>query len=73
MALNRSQSHTPADGRGEPIDPDDTARYIGSLANELRGMAMRQDLGFLAYLLAMVVEEAEATAGRPARQAASGG
>jgi hypothetical protein len=49
-------------------DPDDnaadTATYIGGLARELRAMAAKANLGFLAYLLAMVADDAEATARR---------
>jgi hypothetical protein len=49
-----------------PLQPDaeDTARYIGGLARELRALASKADLGFLAYLLAMVEDDAEATAKR---------
>jgi hypothetical protein len=45
-----------------PLQPDaeDTARYIGGLARELRTLAAKADLGFLAYLLAMVEDDAEA-------------
>ncbi len=39
----------------------ETADYIATLAKELRTLAARADLGFLAYLLAMVEEDAEAT------------
>jgi hypothetical protein len=45
----------------------ETARYIASLARDLREMAKRADLGFLAYLLAMVEDEAETTASRAPR------
>jgi hypothetical protein len=34
------------------------AAYIGKMAGELRGMATRADMLFLAYLLAMVEEDA---------------
>jgi hypothetical protein len=40
----------------------ETAAYIGGLARELQTMAERSNLGFLASLLGMVVEDAEATA-----------
>jgi hypothetical protein len=43
-------------------NPADAASYIASLAGELRDMARRADLGFLAYLLAMVEDEAATTA-----------
>jgi len=42
----------------------EAAGYIGSLARELKGIAVKHDFGFLAYLLAMVAEEAEATTRR---------
>ncbi len=44
--------------------PADTADYIGGLAKELRAMAAKSNLGFLAYLLAMVEDDAEETARR---------
>ena len=44
-------------------DAGDTARYIERLARELRTMAAGVDLQFLAYLLAMVEDEA-ANSGR---------
>jgi len=37
----------------------DTAQYIGGMAKELRALAAKSELGFLAYLLAMVEQEAE--------------
>jgi hypothetical protein len=43
-------------------DPRDAARYIGRLAGDLRRMAAGAELDFLAYLLAMVEEEAAAEA-----------
>jgi len=42
----------------------ETARYIEQLARELRTIAAEADLGFLAYLLAMVEDDAAATARR---------
>jgi hypothetical protein len=58
-----------------PIDPDlrspdaaETARYISGLAREMRAMATKANLGFLAYLLAMVEDDAEATARRLAEE-----
>ena len=42
----------------------ETANYIGGLAKELRGLAAKADLGFLAYLLSMVEDDAVATARR---------
>jgi hypothetical protein len=51
-----------------PYGPDgeETAQYIAVLAHELRIMAARVDLGFLAYLLAMVEDEATASVKKPA-------
>jgi hypothetical protein len=49
-------------------DAADTARYIGGLAREMRALAVKADLGFLAYLLAMVEDDAEATARRHAER-----
>jgi hypothetical protein len=44
----------------------ETARYIGGMARELRGIAVKSDLGFLAYLLSMVEQEADTAAnGKP--------
>jgi hypothetical protein len=43
-------------------DPSDAARYIGRLAGDLRRIAAGAELDFLAYLLAMVEEEAAAEA-----------
>lgn len=42
----------------------DTSDYIGGITRELRGMALKADLGFLAYLLAMAADEAEAISRR---------
>ena len=39
----------------------ETARYIGGMAKELKTLASKADLGFLAYLLAMVEDDAIAT------------
>jgi hypothetical protein len=44
----------------------ETARYIGGMARELRGIAAKAELGFLAYLLSMVEQEADTAAnGKP--------
>ena len=53
-----------------PLLPDgeETAHYIAALARELRSMAAKADLGFLAYLLAMVEDEAAASARKQAGQ-----
>jgi hypothetical protein len=40
----------------------EAARYIGGMARELRTMATKSDLGFIAYLLSMVEQEADAVA-----------
>ncbi len=47
-----------------PLQPDgeEAARYIAALAHELRTVAARANLGFVAYLLAMVEDEAAANA-----------
>jgi hypothetical protein len=45
-------------------DAAEAAGYIGSLSRELRGIALKYDFGFLAYLLAMAEEEAGTTARR---------
>ncbi len=45
-------------------DPAATADYIGAIAKELRALASKSNLGFLAYLLAMVEDDAQATAKR---------
>jgi hypothetical protein len=47
---------------------EDTARYIAGIAKELRALAAGADLGFLSYLLAMVEEDANATARRLAQE-----
>jgi hypothetical protein len=51
-----------------PLQPDGehTAHYISLLAHELRSMADKANLGFLAYLLAMVEDEATASARKQA-------
>jgi hypothetical protein len=48
----------PEKKRKQSANAEDTARYIASIAAELRVMAARADLGFLAYLLAMVEDDA---------------
>ena len=45
-------------------DARETAQYIEALAKDLRRLAAAADLGFLAYLLAMVEDDAGATARR---------
>lgn len=49
------------DGKGSEPEAVQTARYIGNMAKELRMMAAKADLGFLAYLLSMVEDDAVAT------------
>ena len=57
-------------GLVEPArDARETAEYIEGLARDLRRLAAAADLGFLAYLLAMVEDDAGATA----RRLANGG
>ena len=53
-----------------PLQPngEEAAQYIAVLAHELRTMAAKADLGFLAYLLAMVEDEAAASARKAAAQ-----
>ena len=53
---------TQADQEGG--SPAHTAEYIGTIAKELRVMAAKADLGFLAYLLGMVETEGAETARR---------
>ncbi len=40
-----------------------TAEYIYGMARELRAMAAKVDLGFVAYLLSMVEQEAQRSTG----------
>jgi hypothetical protein len=42
-------------------DARDAASYIETMAKELRAMAASADLGFLAYLLSMVEDDAADT------------
>ena len=43
-----------------PLTPngEEAAQYIAAMAHELRTVAAKADLGFLAYLLGMVEDEA---------------
>ena len=41
----------------------ETAQYINGMAKELRVLATNSELGFLAYLLSMVEQEAASIAG----------
>jgi hypothetical protein len=45
-------------------DVRETAEYIEGMARDLRRLAAAADLGFLAYLLAMVEDDAAATVRR---------
>lgn len=54
-------------------DPAETARYIGRLAHEMRQMAAKANLGFLAYLLAMVEDEGDAVARQYVERKGGGG
>ena len=47
-----------------PRDARETAEYIEGLARDLRRLAADSNLGFLAYLLAMVEDDAAATVRR---------
>ncbi len=53
-----------ASGKDVAATPADTANYIGGIAKELRALAIKANLGFLAYLLAMAEDEAMATSRR---------
>ena len=48
-------------------DARETAEYIEGMARDLRRLAAAADLGFLAYLLAMVEDDAAATVRRLAK------
>jgi hypothetical protein len=49
-------------GENEPVpNPREVARYIEQFARELKGMAQRANMAFLAFLLAMAEDEAMAT------------
>ncbi|MEX0696692.1 MAG: hypothetical protein WD099_04050 [Dongiaceae bacterium] len=62
-AARRVESMTSTETEPKPTAAD-TAGYIGIMAKEMRGLAAKADLGFLAYLLAMVADDAEETARR---------
>ncbi len=47
----------------ESVDRVATADYIGRISAELKTLAQRADLPFLAYLIAMVEDEARGRAG----------
>jgi hypothetical protein len=52
-------------GESENVrDSREAARYIEQLARELKEMALRTNLAFLAFLLSMVEDEAVSTARR---------
>jgi hypothetical protein len=53
-----------SDGKPDS-DPQAIARYIQRMARELRTLATKSELSFLAYLLAMAEDEAAATARQP--------
>lgn len=48
-------------GAGGQRDPRETAQYIHALARDLKQLARDAKLGFLAYLLAMVEDDAATT------------
>jgi hypothetical protein len=56
-----------AESEPPPSGEAETATYIAGMAKELRTMAAKVNLGFLAYLLAMVEEDAAETARRLSR------
>ena len=62
-AVRRVESMTSIETEPTPTAAD-TAGYIGVMAKEMRVLAAKADLGFLAYLLAMVADDAEETARR---------
>ena len=47
---------------------EDAAQYIAAIARELRSVAAKADLGFLAYLLSMVEDEAATSGQKQAEQ-----
>ncbi|HWJ74706.1 MAG TPA: hypothetical protein VNX29_16210 [Kaistia sp.] len=47
----------------ESADRLEAARYVGRMSSELRAIAQRADLPFLAYLLSMVEDETRAVTG----------
>jgi len=47
----------------ESADRLEAARYVGRMSSELRAIAQRADLPFLAYLLSMVEDESRAVTG----------
>ncbi len=55
--------------KGKTAGAVEAAGYISSLASELREIALKNDLGFVAYLLAMAADEAKAVAGGRKHQA----
>jgi hypothetical protein len=59
--MTRQAAGMVADGKGSEPEAVQTARYIGNMAKELRELAAKADLGFLAYLLSMVEDDAVAT------------
>ncbi|WP_421724641.1 hypothetical protein [Bauldia sp.] len=70
----RSAAHSGQNGSNDNTvnlsDPAETARYIENMARELGGLATESGLGFLAFLLRMVEDDAGATAkerGSPAK------
>jgi hypothetical protein len=50
--------------RAPPLTARDTADYVERVAKELSSIAAQSDLGFLAYLLSMVEQDAAATTRR---------
>ena len=58
----------PGQKPGDPGEPRQTALYIQRMASELERMARGAGLGFLAYLLRMVEEDARNTADGKGRE-----
>ncbi len=53
-------------------DPRETARYVEQVAREMRKMTAAADIGFLAFLLGMVEDEAAATVRRLGEEGSAG-
>ena len=64
-----TRSRLPADVDGivksSKSSSTEAAQYIANMARELRILAVNSELGFVAYLLSMVEQEAETEGGGP--------
>lgn len=54
-----SKGSAGASGNGAEMTPEEAADYIGALLDGLRLMAQNANLPFLAYLIAVALEEAK--------------